>query len=429
MDVTVPTAPRKGVVQRSGSFSDEEKEAARNQMPKAFAILGLHGQNGPVCPSCGQDKKGKVKLHDDGWKCFTDQRHEPRASGSLYCDSIDLLRDAGYSFRDAINVLLDRPVGDTSLAKRAHSAPDPSTLRTPEFRAVVDSEVYASVMLSPHVSLEAAQSFYGTWHISEKAVEEAGARYITDADALHAQLTEQFGIERLVLAGIIAPKDPDKPTEGGYFLLNKNYPVIEPHVSPLGVVVGMQFRASHLVAKRIKAYPSAKDSYETALAAWVESGKDAARFPQKAPRYEPKFLSLRGAGPDSWVGCGLYRIGRLSSPTQIYVVEGFKDLLATRTMGREAYAIPGVSGQPPQRVMEYLKKKKHVLRICMDADDAGRSGAQTMLALAKAHEIPVDIKEGIPEGMDVTDVLVQRRANAGCACTTCIAWRDSHTVE
>jgi hypothetical protein len=428
MGSLTPTAPRKGVA-RSGSFSDEEKELARNQMPKAFAILGLHGANGPVCPFCGQDKKGKVKLHDDGWKCFTDQRHDPRANGSLYCDSIDLLRDAGYSFRDAVSILLDRPVGDTSLAKRASTAADPSTLRTAEFRAVVDSEVYAAIMLSPYVSLEAAQAFYGTWHIAEKAVEEAGARYITDADALHAALTEQFGIERLVLAGVIAPKDPDLPAEGGYFLLNKNYPVLEPHVSPLGVVVGMQFRASPLVAKRIKAYPALKDSYDAQLAAWVDSGKDAAHFAQKPPRYEPKFLSLRGAGPDSLVGCGLYRISRLSSPTQIYVVEGFKDLLATRTMGREAYAIPGVSGLPPQRVMEYLKKKKHVLRVCMDADDAGRAGAQAMLALAKTHGISADIKEGIPEGMDVTDVLVQRRAAGGCGCATCTAWRDAHSTE
>ena len=175
----------------------------------------LRWPDGPTCPFCGQSKKGKVKLHNDGWKCFTDQRHEPRGNGSRYCDSIALLTDAGYSFRDAVNVLLDRPVGDVRLAKRAHKAPDASTLMPAEFRSVVDSEVYAAVLTSAHATLAAAQGFYGTWHIDPKAVEEAGARYIVDADALHRELTENFGLARLVNAGVIAPKDPDKPEEGG----------------------------------------------------------------------------------------------------------------------------------------------------------------------------------------------------------------------
>ena len=50
-------------------------------------------------------------------------------------------------------------------------------------------------------------------------------------------------------------------------------------------------------------------------------------------------------------------------------------------------------------------------------------------ASERTHGISADIKEGIPEGMDVTDVLVQRRAAGGCGCATCTAWRDAHSTE
>lgn len=411
---------------QSGKFTDEDMTRARESMPRAFAILGLVGPNGPICPICGQSKKGKVKLHPNGWKCFTDQNHPPRTNGSLYCDSIELLREAGYSFRDAVNVLIDRPVGDRELAQRVRKAPDPSTLVGPEFRAVVDSEVYARIMLSEHVSLAKAQEFYGVWHISGHAVEEAGARYVLDAEALYEELKTEYGIERLVKAGLIVPKDLDHPEAGGFFLIGRNYPVIEPHVTPTGVVVGMQFRASHATAKRVKEYPAKKAAYDEALARWNANHESTEGFSVKAPRYEPKFLSLRGAGPDSLVGCGLYRVGRLGHPTQIYVVEGFKDMLAARTMGREAYAIPGVSGMPPEKVLAFFKQKRHVLRVTMDADAAGRGGAETLLRILAEHGISADQKQDIPEGMDVTDVLVARRASRGCNCTTCHAWRRAH---
>lgn len=416
---TTSSAPHTGA-----RFTDEDKEQAKQQMRKAFALLGLFTAEGrPICPICGNADKGKVKLHDNGWKCFKDVA---KHGGAKYPDAIGLLMERGYSFKDAISALLDRPVGDRSLAARVAAAPDPSTLTQATFRAVVDVEVYTAIMTSPYVSLGAAQDFYATWHIDPKAVEEAGARYVTDEVSLHTDLTERFGLTRLINAGVIAPKDSDDPTAGGYFLVNRSYPVIEPHVSPTGEVVGMQFRASHATSKRVKAYPAAKEAYEHELAAWVARGKKAEDFTKRAPRYEPKFLSLRGAGPDSLVGCGLWRISRLGHPVQVYVVEGFKDLLAARTMGREAYAIPGVSGLPPERVMKYFKAKGHSLRIALDADQAGRNGTQAMLALCEAHGVRADVKDGLPEGMDVTDVLVSRRAQRGCDCATCRAWRASH---
>ena len=420
MGTASTAAPRAATRASARSFSDEDRTSARQQARKAFAIAGLiTGDGKGVCPVCGERRA--FKLFDDGWKCFKEHRHP-----GTHPDAIQILVDRGYTFPDAVNALLDRPVRDVVLRERAQRAPEIVANVEPEFRAVVDSEVYEALMGSAHASVEEAQRFYGAWHIAPQAVIEAGARYVTDAAALSAEMIERFGARRLVAAGLIAPSDPEAPEQGGFWLVNANYPVVEPHVTPTGRVVGMQFRASPATAKRVAAYPAAKERHERARAAWIAAGRDEASFTRRAPRYEPKFLSLRGAGTDSLVGCGLWRVGRLTTATQIYVVEGFKDLLAARTMGREAYAIPGVSGTIPEKVLAYFAKKGHTLRVCLDGDEAGRQGTRKVLETLAGAGLRADVKDDLPEGMDVTDVLVSRHAARGCPCATCRAWRARH---
>lgn len=411
----------------STRFSDADKAQARANITLAFSLLGLVADGHPVCPECGASKN-KVKLFPDkgGWHCYRRGHHGSDNS------AVDLLMDkGGYSFVDAVNVLLGRP------ARRAGKVVDLSELEIlevePAFRAVVDTEVYDALVRAAHVSLAAAQEYYRAWHIAEKAVAEAGGRMVTDQRKLEAELTERFGLERLAACGLV--KLPEGERRRVAWMLNRNYPVIEPHITPRGRVVGMQFRPSGAQKQKVVAHKAWKARFGGQLDAhgnerdasevWAEaSAQDRAAAGPKA-EYVPPFMSLRGAGPDSLVGCGLFRIARLAEPSLIYVVEGYKDLLAARSMGAEAYAIPGVGVVPPPKVLELFRRGGHTLLLCLDGDEAGAEGRARMAAVLDEAEIPYREKV-LPDGMDVADVLVSRNAATGCRCATCIEWRASH---
>jgi hypothetical protein len=412
-DTTTDTqrgAPARG----SSRVSDADIELARGDIARAFQLLGLVSGGNPVCPECGASEKGKVKLFNDGgWHCYKRGHHGGKNG------AIDLLvENGGYKFIDAVNLLLGRPVSAKSNYTPPKELPD---LDGPnDFVAVVDVEVYDA--LRRMSSVEAAQAWYGRWHIAAEAVAEVGACVAVDTDAVVKALTDQFGRDRMIACGIVKPAEETSHGKD-YALLTKDYPIIEPYLRPDGRVVGMQFRASDAQSRKVKAYPKTKAVYDEARAAW-EADHGEGSYTKPSPRFVPKFLSLRGAGQDSLIGAGLYRIARLEPRARIHIVEGPKDLMAARTLGVEAYAVSGVGDMPPEKVCRLLSRHTAVIR--MDGDDAGREGAARLEAHFERFKVPYERKE-LPDGMDVTDILVDKHAQAGCGCRVCAAWRKRHS--
>lgn len=398
---------RAGAARAVPLVSDDDIESARHNIELAFQIMGLCTSSGYVCPACGTTKKGKVVLRPAKgyWNCY-------RGSCGEWGGTIKLLTEYGnYTFPDAVNVLLGRPTTKAAPKRAELKTPPPSVVH--DFTAQVDIEVYDWVVAQSDLGL--AQWYYGRWHISPDAVAELGAGVIRDVPAFHREATAKFGIDRLVACGLVKPASAT-PNNKDFFLLNRDYCVIEPHRRPDGHVVGMQFRPNPRQERKIaahKAYAKARDAAEAA----------GTEYTGTKVAYAPKFLSLRGAGPASLVGCNLPRVARLEPDTKVFIVEGFKDAMSALTMGAEAYAIPGVGVMPSAEVCEILKRLRPV--ICMDGDAGGSTGTENLGAHFDSHDVTYTVKE-MPEGMDVTDRLVQRNAEDGHDCKVCAAWRESH---
>lgn len=368
---------------RVNRYTEAELEEARRQVDRAFALLGLVDGKNARCPECGTSKKGKVALRNDKgyWKC-----HKCDAWGS----PIKLLEANGYSFPDAVAALLGRPVRG--------KVEKPTKLVMPQadrsFRSTVDPDVYRTILDAG--TFTGAARYYSAWHIAPDAVRKTGAVRVDDVDALKIRLTEKFGRARLVAAGVIKPAEE---TANGVdvWLISDKYPVVEPHRMPDGTTVGMQFRPSETQLRKIEAHKRGEGPYV------------------------PKFLSLRGAGPDGLVGCGLDLLG--GEPKTVYLVEGFKDLLAVMTMGGSAYALPGAGANIPEVALAELAK--HRLIVALDADEAGEAGARRVIGLLKEAGVrDVDVKRDMPAGMDACDILVARHARAGCTCPACTLQRE-----
>jgi hypothetical protein len=222
-----------------------------------------------------------------------------------------------------------------------------------------------------------------------------------------------------------------------FFLFNDDYPVLEPHTAPNGNILGMQFRPSFQRMLRVKEHKNwkakwsgFKDSEGNTLEPGVAYSLAYAADPDKAGEkipYLTPFLSLKGAGPDSLVGCGLHLISKLEKPETIYIVEGFKDMLSAYTMGAYAYAIPGVGVMPPEKVCKILSK--HNIVIALDADKAGDEGSIKLQEWLKSNNVESVIKRNPREGMDITDILVERHAHDNCQCLTCKEWRATKTIS
>ena len=420
--------PRKAVTrpvegQGHGEFSDNDRETARRQLRLGFAAAGLFEENRPVCPACGENRRGKVKLKEEAanpyWKCFR---------CGEFADVFHAMELRGIKFTEAMRVLLGRG-----------GSIDPSRLReiagvlesTPSFVADVNFEVYD--LIRDTADLEAAQKYYGQWHIDPAVVEDAGSRYITDAKKLEKELLSRFGRDTLLQCGVLMIDKNGKDM----FLFSNDYPVIEPHESPNGHVVGLQFRPSPRQLLRIRAHKDwkkrwsgtvdkdgqaieAKEAWRTAYAA------DAEAAGEYAPYIAP-FMSIRGAGPDSLVGCGVHRIAGLDNATKVYVVEGFKDLMAARSMGVEAYAIPGTGIMPPEKVCRLLGR--HEMIVMLDGDDAGAKGRANLLAHFATNGVKAAEMRDVRIGMDVADILVERSAHNGCTCETCSRWNAEHQYD
>lgn len=408
-------------------YTKEEIERADRRVDRAFALLGLVGPSGPVCPICGTSKRGKVQMKTSQsgrpyWKCHRcvdpGEGDAPRPWGG---SAIDLLKQhGGFSFTKAVRHLLseDDPEGDMSEKVRMVAA-------APSFRAVVDVEVYDLIRDSG--SVEEAARYYGTWHISPEAVQRAGATYITDAEALKTDLVERYGHDRLAQAGVTTVDSKGRTI----FLFSDDYPVVEPHTAPSGHVVGMQFRPSPERMLAVKAHKDWKrrwsgiagedgsemDPSDAWRAAYTKDRSVGARAPYVTP-----FLSLRGGGPDHLVGGGLHIVHSAPEGSDVYVVEGIKDMMAALTMGVVAYAIPGVSAVPPDNALEVLRR--HRILVSLDGDAAGESGREALTAMLADKGVDARAVDGLRPGMDITDVLVERNAHAGCVCSTCSSWRQ-----
>ena len=174
----------------------------------------------------------------------------------------------------------------------------------------------------------------------------------------------------------------------------------------------MQFRPTGQTKIAVKAHKEWKKAYAL----------DPEHAGPKA-EYVTPFFSIRGAGNDSLIGCGLLKISTLKEPSEIWIVEGFKDLLAARSMGFEAYAVPGVGARIPDKVMQLFLDKGHNLVVCLDGDEAGQRGRIAITAALNERGVPCTPHPGLPDGMDVADVLVKAYAESGCSCATCVAWR------
>lgn len=444
-------------------FTDEELLLANKELALAFQILGCIDGSTPKCPACGATNK-KVVLKSSGsghpyWKCF---------KCSTYGSATKALQDyGGMKFPDAVNTLLGRPTGSSTVAV------DTSKIKhieiEPAFKAVTDPDVYD--FIRNRGSVEAAAEYYkAVAHISPEVVAESGSTYLTNCAAIGRDLIKEFGKERLIASGIFMLDKNKKEL----FLFSDTYCVIEPHERACvdlraswrsylsekklaedekrevpeppfrpptctrsaedghGHIVGMQFRPSLAQKRKIDAHKAWKKRWsglvdpETnepiepseAWAAMREVSPEAAG--EKVPYISP-FLGIRGATPESLVGCGLRRISTLNPGENIKVVEGFKDVLAERTMGFEAYGIPGTGVMPGDHICELLSR--HLMIVGLDGDEAGRAGRDKLIEHFESKRVYAEPNPDIIEGMDSADRLIDSYAKKGCGCETCVAWR------
>jgi 5S rRNA maturation endonuclease (ribonuclease M5) len=407
---------------RTPLFSDVEIEDAKRRMTRAFELSGLVDHHGhPICPRCGKGGKQKVKIRDNGsWTCMRGCGGSGNEAAIWFlAERMGVTEVKGRAFLELVGLLLDRPLpprASSTEMKPIALEPTVRLLAVEEFHAVVDTEVYETVMKAGDV--RGAQEYYGRWHINPNVVIESRAVMLTDIEKLRKELLARFGEERLIASGILRGADEDRDA---FWMISEDYPVIEPHCRPDGTVVGMQFRPSYKREARYRKHVAYKKHRDAA-----EAAGETFREPRADEKYVPKFLSLRGGVPgEHLVGCGLPRLMKIDPGSDVCVVEGFKDYLAMRTLGMEAYAIPGAKALPAERVCRVLKR--HTMVLCLDADEAGEAGIEAL----EAHFGELDVpnrrsRRTFPQGWDVTDYLVSRNAEAGCTCNVCSEFRRDH---
>ena len=117
----------------------------------------------------------------------------------------------------------------------------------------------------------------------------------------------------------------------------------------------------------------------------------------------PKMLAIQGTK------LGLIPHPRLVRSERIVLVEGPPDMIAARSCGLAAIAVPGTNTWQPSWAS--LLVGKHVT-IVMDCDPPGRHAAdriaRSLNALATANEV-VDLCQDRHDGYDLTDRILERR--------------------
>ena len=406
-DSRTPAARGAGSSSSPTRRTQAEIDSASEQLTLAAALCGLVAGDHLTCPWCGTAKAKKVKL-------VTDKRYVKCFACGEFRGAIKLVQETlGISFPAAVDLLNGKtPRGSSNesaehRAKRlAELSARAEALAQNSFTAVLSNDtvgVYDAVLSSPHVSLAGAQRYYATWHISPEAVATVGFVAITAPAALARELHGRFGAPLLVASGLARALDPGDRDDLGLglrFMFSARYPIVEPQLSPAGHCHSMQFRPSLEQKAKVDAHKRGE-----------------------AP-YAPAFMSLRGAGPEHLIGIGLDHLCA-DPPSRVDIVEGAKDVAADLTLGNRAFGMPGTGVLPPARSVQALAKAGHAIRVCLDGDSAGRGAQEKVREHFLAAGFPADrlTIHAMPDGMDVTDVLVARHANGGCACGTCVAWR------
>lgn len=411
--------PTKSTEPNSNSLSDEDKEQARSEIDIAISLLGLapsgrHAAGMFHCPNgAGHDSgKPKARAYTDGGYCC----HKCKSLGVEHAtgNAVDLLMNwGGYSYLDAMAALLGRPVREKQRVPVAKQVVTVAAhAHTVELNADV-LDIYAAIVAAG--SVDASISFYGRFGISADAVIESGSTRIMHSASFEKKLLDDFGRDALVAAGVIK-ENAGKNRDKDYWLVNRDYPVVEPHLIDDGRVVGLQFRGSEKTEERIRDTKVAKAAGKTR--------KDGT--PLNIP---PKFLSIAGAGPASRVGLGIPALAAHTERTRaalaaagsnpdgppaegnevsaVWIVEGFKDVLAMRTMGFVAYGTPGAGILPVRKVCDLLRP--HVVKVALDGDDAGEAGRLRLAEHFTAHGIRW-VDKPPPDGKDMCDILEDRVA-------------------
>ena len=369
----------------------EDIDAADLELKAAFALCGLMTDKALMCPAGCAPKIKRVEFKQGKnmyWKC-----HKCKSHGT----ATKLLQEKlSMSFPDSVNVLLGRHKGSIPKAEVHRLIPDSHI--GDGFKAATEPwvwELYAAVLNSAHVSVEAAQQYYARWHINPDAVAVQQARLIVDSKALQAEMLAGFSPDKLVESGLFV----ETKSAQLFMLCGYKYPVIEPAIDHRGRVRNMQFRASMKQREAIAAHKNGDGKYV-------------------AP-----FMSIKGSGERHLIGCGTSRLMNVTNKL-VYVVEGFKDLLAANTMGAEAFAMPGTGVLPPPGLVKILAAQGHSILVALDGDEAGNASAPKVAEHFIEHGFDatkVRIKTDMPDGMDVTDILVKTKMEAGCKCTECTA--------
>lgn len=403
--------------------SEDAKLAAKHKLAEAFTIANLVHEGNLVCPECNTFKKGKVSFKTSQttnvpyWKCYKCGERG---------DAISILQKKyNITFYEAVNELL----GKTNNIDKSQNVHVNIPIMTQTTNSIIDVEVYNAVQKLGNVSK--AADYYGLWHIDREVVQNSGTVYLENCTEIHSELLRKYGRERLLKCGLMIVDKKGKD----FFLFNDDYPVLEPHTAPNGNILGMQFRPSFQRMLRVKEHKNWKMKWsnitdskgeilDPAKAYSIAYGINPEKAGAKIPYVTP-FLSLKGAGPDSLVGCGLHNIAPLKTSETIYIVEGFKDMLAALSMGAYAYAIPGAGVVPPEKVCKILQNHKVV--ITLDSDKAGDEGSIKVHEWLASKNVKSVIKRNPRGNMDITDILVERNAHAGCECITCVEWRATKT--
>jgi 5S rRNA maturation endonuclease (ribonuclease M5) len=404
----------------------EREELANRQIDRAFQLLRLVTNDGePICPYCkGKSVPDKVKVYSKlgRFTCHADDKH--------FGYPIFMMTKLGGHTRDhAVMMLLGY---DPKTRKVADLSQLPELVGTVKFTSKPNAEMNRWVI--DQALLEPAQAYYAQWFIDPAVVAEVGCRALPEdrktLEALQRRAAREFGIEAMYDAGLVqlrktaTVKDthPDLEERAAIAVakfddlwfsgLPPQYPIIEPHVTPNGHVTYMQFRPTGDQLAAVQAHKVGKKAKKAAEAADLV-------YDGEVPKYVPPFMSLRGTPHAAIVGGGLWRIANLDPATThtIGVVEGIKDLMAARTLGREAYAIPGASTAPPPKVCELLARHKVV--VVLDGDRAGNEARPKLVQMLLDAglpdvTVPSDAELATFGGRDIADVLADmRRAHTG----------------
>ena len=431
-----PTPTPTDQAARPSRITEADKQATKSAdaLQLALAYSNRIGDGQVQCPGCNEwavlEKKFKI-FPDGGYKHYGSSGCHGDAITVLTADPLRL------NFIDAVCLLVGKP----TRAKVDRPRGDLPTLTVSSFKATVDVEVYNGVLAYGRrafdgAGVKAAQEFYAQWHIDPEVVARSGAVYITDPKHFAAQILDRFGRDRLVACGLFKENDKGE----AYSLVSRKWPLVEPHRHPgTGDVLNMQFRASNEQYAKYLAHKAGELPYDG----------------------NQKFINLRGIPDNAYIGAGLDEIEKLPPGSTVYIVEGFKDRLASETTGAHSYGVPGVDFRPPKKICDLLAR--HRVIVTFDGDDAGAKGMFGTVEVSDESGETVVGKDGKPlrlpnhnvpphltvtkqtsvgmleylqnngvldisyylltDGMDVTDRLVAKHAKDGCACTACTAMR------